>query len=87
MAERANKLQNQTAYNVKGREKSQDDFGIFPDDGDEKAEKDDGERGLAAGPGNIFETVIADGAGHERTESCGEEEPGHGPALVVDGSF
>src|SRR5689334_22516289 len=34
IAERANKLQNQTAYDVKGREKSQDDFGIFPDDGD-----------------------------------------------------
>jgi len=43
--------------------------------------------GLAAGPGNIFEAVVADGAGHERAEDSGEEKPSHGPALVVNGSL
>src|SRR5258705_3801440 len=85
MAENANDLQDQAAGNVAGSERSKNDFGIFPDYGDEEAEKHDGERGLAAGPGHIFEAVVADGAGHKRAENSGEEKPCHGPALVVDG--
>ena len=87
MAEDANNLQDQAAGNVAGGEESKNDFGIFPDYGDEETEKHDGERGLAAGPGNIFEAVIANGAGHEGAEHSSEEKPCHGPALVVDGSL
>src|SRR6267378_6275240 len=87
MAENANDLQEQAAGNVAGGEESKNDFGIFPDYGDEETEKHDGERGLAAGPGHIFEAVVADRAGHKRAEGSSEEKPCHGPALVVDGSL
>src|SRR6267154_3995721 len=87
MAENANDLQDQTTCNVAGGEESKNDFGILPDYGDEEAQQDNGERWLAAGPGHIFEAVVADGAGHKRAEDSGEEKPRHGPALVVDGSL
>ena len=80
-------MHNQAADNVGGREKGQDNFGIFPDNGDEEAEQDDGKRRLAARPGDVFEAVVADGAGHERAEGGGEKKPGHGPTLVVYRSF
>src|ERR1700740_3354601 len=87
MAEGANDMQDQAREDITGREEGQDDFGIFPDDGDEETEKNDGERGLATGPGDVFEAVVADGAGHERAEGGDNEQPGPGPALVVYRSF
>ena len=87
MAQRANDLQDKSSDGVDGREEDQHDFRIFPDDGDEEAQENDGEGRLAAGPGDVLEAVITDGAGHERAESRGEEEPGHSPTLVVQRSF
>src|ERR1700737_3369738 len=82
MAKDANELHNETAHDIAGCEESQNDFGIFPDDGDEQAQENDGERRLAAGPGDVLEAVVANGAGHERAEGGDDEEPEHGPTLV-----
>jgi len=49
MAENANDLQEQAAGNVAGGKESKDDFRIFPDYGDEEAQKDNGERGAGGG--------------------------------------
>ena len=48
MAEGANDLQDKSPDGVEGREEDQHDFGIFPDDGDEETQENDGEGWLAA---------------------------------------
>jgi len=63
VAEGANDLQDKSPDGVDGREEDQHDFRIFPDDGDEEAQENDGEGRLAAVQGTSFEAVVADGAG------------------------
>ena len=65
MAEEAHDVKDNAGGRVSARDDHQGVLGESPNDAYQEANGDDGQRGLLARPGNVFEAVVADGAGHE----------------------
>src|SRR5260370_1395956 len=74
---------NAAGHSVGTGKNHENKFRVFPDDGDQKTQQHNRQGRLASRPGNIFEAVVTNGAGHQRAERGGEPKPGQGPALVL----
>src|SRR5438552_5525379 len=87
VAEKTDEMESNAGYGVGAGEEHQRDLRKLPDDGAHQDEENDKQRRLLLRPGNVLETVVADRAGHERTERGGNQKPGDRPAPVVQGDF
>src|SRR5438128_698939 len=83
VAEETDEVKSDARGRVGASEEHESDFREFPNYSTHQDEENDKKRGLLFGPRNVLEAVVADGAGHERTEGRGQNEPGDGPAPTV----
>src|ERR1051326_5157142 len=67
-------------------EKQKGHFGIVPDHGKKNKQQQNQNTGLFLAPGQIFETIKTNGAGHQSAEADSEKQPSDGPAPVAERS-
>src|ERR1051326_5419836 len=58
-------------------EKQKGHFGIVPDHGKKNKQQQNQNTGLFLAPGQIFETIKTNGAGHQSAEADSEKQKGH----------
>ena len=87
MAEETDEVECYAGGRVGAGKHNERNFGVNPSDGDEHEKHDDSERRLLAGEWEILEAVVTDGASHEGAESKEQNEPGNGPAVIVQRNF
>src|SRR2546430_2683494 len=87
VAEKTDEMEGNAGYGVGAGEEHQRDLRKLPDDGAHQDEENDKQRRLLLRPRNVLETIVADRAGHERTERGGNQKPGDRPAPVMQRDF
>ena len=87
MPEKTYDVQDYACSRVRAGDDHQSVFRESPNDADQQADQDDRQRGLLTRPRNIFETVVANGAGHQRTQDPRKRKPSHGPPPIMQRKF